>query len=79
MRQTFDEYYLKVREKAEQVALEQELRDRVNPHGNSNSGHSAQSLEDARLGFWRRMLWLLVGAALVAGLVAGFFALSARG
>ena len=80
MRPTFEDYCLELRAKAERLALEAEMRARVDHLHTFNFGRSVQRLEDAQHGFWRRLLWLVIGAALGAALAAAYiYVLGGRG
>ncbi len=72
MRPTFEEYCLELHEKAEQLAQEAEMRARVDHLRTFNFSRSVQRLEYAQHGFWQRLFWMVMGAALVVAMAAGY-------
>jgi hypothetical protein len=79
VKQTFEDYCQELSGKAEQLAQEAEMRQRVEHLRAFNFGRSAQRLEDAQHDFWVRVRWLLFGVAVGAALAAAYLQMLGAG
>jgi hypothetical protein len=72
VKQTFEDYCQELSGKAEELAQEVEMRERLEHLSAFSFGRAVQRLGDAQHDYWVRVRWLLVGAAIGATFAAGF-------